>query len=64
MPSLISVSCRMADTAGFPAYPGCIVTPFAESLTNIPDLARKQFPAESETLAVEIAGKIAVIETV
>jgi putative nucleotidyltransferase with HDIG domain len=63
MPSLISVSCRMADTAGFPAYPGCTVTPFAELLPNIPDLARKQFSAEVETLAADVAGKIAVIES-
>jgi hypothetical protein len=27
MPSLINVSCRMADTMGFAVFPGCEVTP-------------------------------------
>jgi len=28
MPALISLSCRIADTAGFPAFPGCEATPY------------------------------------
>jgi putative nucleotidyltransferase with HDIG domain len=63
MQSLINVSCSLADTAGFPAYPGCIVTPFTDLLADIPDLARKQFPAEAESLATEVAAKIEVIES-
>ena len=63
MPRLIKVSCNMADAAGFPAYPGCIVTPFADLQAEIPDLARKQFPADVESLAAEVATKIAVIES-
>ena len=63
MPFLINVSCRMADTAGFSAFPGCIVTPFSELLDEIQDLEREQFPFEVETLAAEVAAKIAVIES-
>ena len=33
---LINVSCRLADTVGFPAFPGCEATPYPELLQEIP----------------------------
>jgi putative nucleotidyltransferase with HDIG domain len=62
MPVLINVSCRMADTAGFAAFPGCMVTPFTELLGEIPALERKRFPGDVEALATEVSAKISAIE--
>lgn len=64
MTELIKVSCRMADTVGFPAFPGCEVTPYPELLDELPDRERKQFHPEVETLANEVTNNIHAIESV
>lgn len=63
MVDLINVSCRMADTAGFPAFPGCEVTPFEELLEELPARERKLFHTTLEPLAAEISRKIQAVET-
>jgi hypothetical protein len=62
MGELIKVSCKMADTAGFAAYPGCDVTPFPDLLNELPDRERGQFQTGLETLASEIGCKIHSLE--
>jgi putative nucleotidyltransferase with HDIG domain len=64
MADLINVSCRMADTVGCGAFPGCEVTPFAELLDELPARERRLFHATAETLASEIARKIDSVESV
>jgi HD-like signal output (HDOD) protein len=64
MPNLINVSCRMADTAGFAAFPGCEVTPFPELLDELPARDRKLFHATVEPLSFEISKKINAVESV
>jgi len=64
MPNLINVSCRMADTAGFAAFPGCEVTPFFELLEELPSRERKLFHATVEPLSFEISKKINAVESV
>jgi HD-like signal output (HDOD) protein len=64
MPDLINVSCRMADTAGFAAFPGCEVTPFPDLLDELPARERRLFHATIEPLAFEIAKKINAVESV
>jgi hypothetical protein len=64
MADLINVSCRMADVAGFPAFPGCELTPFPELLNELPTRERQLFHASLEPLAAEIARKIAAVESV
>lgn len=64
MPNLINVSCRMADTAGFAAFPGCEVTPFPELLDELPARERKLFHATVEPLSFEISKKINAVESV
>jgi HD-like signal output (HDOD) protein len=64
MPELINVCCRMADTAGFPAFPGCEVTPFSELLDELPARERGLFHATLEPLAFEIARKINAVESI
>lgn len=63
MSDLINVCCRMADTVGFPAFPGCEVTPFAELLDEMPTRERGLFHTTVEPLAFEIARKINAVET-
>ena len=63
MGELIKVSCKMADTAGFAAYPGCDVTPFPDLLNELPERERNQFPSGLETLASEIGCKIKSLES-
>ena len=64
MPNLINVCCRMADTAGFPAFPGCEATPFPDLLDELPARDRGLFHQTIEPLAIEIARKINAVEAV
>ncbi len=64
MSELVKVSCKMADTAGFAAFPGCGITPYPELLEQLPERERRQFHAELETLIKDVAGKIHALETV
>jgi HD-like signal output (HDOD) protein len=64
MVDLINVSCRMADTVGCSAFPGCEVTPFPDLLDELPARERRLFHATAETLTAEIARKIDSVEAV
>lgn len=64
MADLINVSCRMADTAGFSAFPFCHATPFAELLEELPSRERKVFYTEIDPLAFEVSRKINAIESI
>ena len=44
MVELIKVSCRLADTVGFKAFPGCEVTPLGELVQELPPRERSGFP--------------------
>lgn len=63
MAELINVSCRMADTAGFAAFAGCEVTPYAELLDELPPRERRLFHADLDTLSQEVATRINAVET-
>jgi HD-like signal output (HDOD) protein len=63
MASLINVSCRMADSAGFAAFPGCEVTPFSDLLDELPARERKLFHTTVEPLSFEISKKINAVES-
>lgn len=58
---LVKVSCRMADSAGFPAFQGCEATTYSDLLGELPARERRLFPPEVETLAIDIANKIQAI---
>ena len=62
MVDLINVCCRMADTAGFPAFPGCEATPYPELLDELPARERSLFHTTIEPLAFEIGKKINAVE--
>jgi HD-like signal output (HDOD) protein len=61
---MLKTSCKMADAAGYPAFPGCEVTPYAELLDEVPARERRLFYPDRETLATEIAKSIRSIESV
>ena len=60
---LIKISCRMADTAGYPAFPGCESTPYFELLSELPARERRLFFPELAPLAAEVAQVIRAIES-
>ena len=64
MPELISLSCRMADTAGFPAFPGCEIAPYAELLDQLPPKERGLFQSDLQALTLVIANKIQAVESI
>jgi putative nucleotidyltransferase with HDIG domain len=64
MSELIHMSCRMADTVGFPAFAGCESIPYAELRDELPQRERRLFYTEVEILAEEVAKKIEAVESV
>jgi HD-like signal output (HDOD) protein len=60
---LIHISCRMADAAGFPTFPGCEVTPYQDLLDELPSSERSRFYSDINDLAFEIAKQINVIDS-
>jgi putative nucleotidyltransferase with HDIG domain len=63
MTELINVSCRMADTVGYAAFPACQAAPFAEILEELPARERRLFYNEPQSLAFEVSKKINSIES-
>jgi putative nucleotidyltransferase with HDIG domain len=64
MSELIKVSCRMADTAGFRAFPGCEVTLYSNLLDELPPQERRLFDTDVESLVSTVAGKIQAAESI
>ena len=63
MSELISVSCRMADSAGFPAFPGCEISPYADLLDQLPPRERGQFHSDLQALTSMVANKVQAVES-
>lgn len=61
---LTKISCRMADAAGFPAFPGCEATPYAELVKELPARERQALSPTPDTLVAEVAAGIHAIESV
>lgn len=64
MAELVNVCCRMADTVGFPAFPGCEVAAFAALFEELPARERRLFTTDLETLSTDVANSIHAIEMV
>jgi HD-like signal output (HDOD) protein len=62
LPLLIQLSCRLADSLGFSAFPGCQAESFEQLLDLLPARERRAFPATAETLAPEIERKLRSLE--
>lgn len=55
---LIGVSCKVADSAGFAAFPGCELTPYADLIHELPNTAMGELYPDVDSLASEIQGNI------
>jgi putative nucleotidyltransferase with HDIG domain len=64
MAELIKVSCGMADTAGYTAFPGCEVKPYADLLDELPARERGGFFVDIEALATTVANRIQAVESI
>jgi putative nucleotidyltransferase with HDIG domain len=64
MSELINVSCRMADSAGFPSFPGCEVTPYSDLLDQLPPRERGLFHPDLQALTSLVANKIQAVESI
>jgi hypothetical protein len=62
LPSLINLSCRIADAVGFAVFPGCETSAYGDLLEELPARERKVFRTDMADLALDIAGKINAIE--
>jgi HD-like signal output (HDOD) protein len=63
MAELIKISCRLADAAGFAAFPGCEITSFADLQAELPVRERSAFHANLESLAQDVTAKISTLES-
>ena len=63
MDELINISCRLADAAGYAAFPRCEVTPYEQLLDELPARERSRFHADLENLTIEVRGKIEALES-
>jgi HD-like signal output (HDOD) protein len=59
----LHVSCRLADTAGFPAFPGCEVTLFPDLMSEIPDRQRLRFYPTIDEMTADLQTRIKAIES-
>jgi HD-like signal output (HDOD) protein len=64
MAELIKVSCKMADAAGFPAFPGCQVIAYSELLNELPERERRRFHKDVKSLASAIGVRIQAVESI
>ncbi len=61
---LVKISCALAGTAGYAAFPGCEVAEYSAILDQLPARERRMFQADLETLRQQIADSIHAIESV
>ena len=62
--TLVNLSCRIADAAGFAAFSGCKAAPYEELLDELPPRERRLFHSDVGTLIFEINKKIHAIESI
>jgi len=60
---LVKVSCAMASSLGFAAFPRCEPTPFADLLASLPDRERQSIQTDPDSLNREIAESIHTVES-
>lgn len=64
MAELIKVACKMAETAGYPAFAGSQTVPYANLLDELPARERRLFFPDLAALSAAIASRIDAIESV
>jgi putative nucleotidyltransferase with HDIG domain len=61
---LVKVSCAMASSIGFTAFPGCETAPFSDLLEALPARERRLFRGDAETFKKAVSESIQAIESV
>jgi HD-like signal output (HDOD) protein len=61
---VVSLSCRMADTAGYAVFSACHAASFEELREELPPRERQLFHTEVETLSFEVSKRMAALETI
>ncbi len=61
---LIKVSCKLADSAGYPAFAGCATVPFSDLLEELPARERRLFFPDLASLTAHLGEAIHSIECV
>jgi putative nucleotidyltransferase with HDIG domain len=64
MAGLVNVSCRLADTIGFPSFHGVEVTPYAELIEELPTIERGSPYPDLESLTAEVGTKLEGVESI
>jgi len=61
---LVKVSCAMASSVGFTAFPGSATKPFIDLLEALPARERRRFQVDAEALKKDVTESIHAIESV
>jgi putative nucleotidyltransferase with HDIG domain len=64
MAALVNVSCRMADTIGFPSFHGVELTSYAELVEELPVIERGSPYPDVESLVAEVRTKMEGVEAI
>jgi putative nucleotidyltransferase with HDIG domain len=64
MAALINVSCRLADTIGFPSFHGVETTTYAELVEELPVIERGSPYPDMESLTAEVRTKMEGVEAI
>lgn len=59
---LVKLSCRLADTAGFPAFAGCATVAYEELLAELPERERGAFNLSLKTLSDQVSEGVHAVE--
>lgn len=59
--ALVHLSCRIASSAGFPAFPGCEKMPYSDLLEELPPTVRRRFCSDVDLLASEIGDELKLL---
>ena len=62
--ALVNVSCRLADTIGFPSFHGVELTPYTELLDELPAIEHGGSYPEMEELQAEVRTKMESVESI
>jgi len=62
MADLVHLSCQMATTVGFSAFPGCEIVAFADLLAELPEWEASHFHADVESLTTDVGDRIASVQ--
>jgi HD-like signal output (HDOD) protein len=60
--ALVKVSCRLADAAGFPSFPGCQIMPYTYLLERLPARERNLFYPNVDQLIREVGAGVESVE--